>query len=163
MDLAETKQRLEAADAQLANSPVAPFAEISTPHGKLRVLVTDRLRRRCRKSKLWGAPPMLATLKNAAYGFDESKPRSRGGVDGIFLVDRRFRPVNSMMTKLFAGFLDKPDALVEELVTWLDASPATWTPVRLVSHHLRLLGVFAKTATGVGQLALADYDDEKDH
>lgn len=162
MDLGDARRRLEEAEALLSARLLAPFADFATPHGKLRVLVSERLRRRCRKGKVWKTPAMLATLRNASYGFDENAPRSRGGADGVFLVDRRFRPVNSMMTKLFARFLDKPDPLVSVVAGDLGVAPSMWTPVRVVSHHMRLLGVFARTADGTAHVVLVDYDDEKD-
>jgi len=43
---------------------------------------------------------MLKALKNAAYGFDEKQARSRGGADGIFLLDRHFTPKNEMILPL---------------------------------------------------------------
>ena len=87
---------------------------------------------------------MLATLKNAAYGFDELQARSVGGRDGIFVMDRKFRPPNEMMTKLFDRFLDKPSSGAEELATAVGVPLADLLPVRLVSHHMRLLGVLAR-------------------
>ena len=104
---------------------------------------------------------MLSTLKNGAYGFDPDSPRSRGGADGIFKVDRHFRPRNSMMNKLFDRFLDKPDATVADIERELGTSIADWVPVRLVSHHMRLLGVLVRKP-GSDRLVLIDYDDEKE-
>ena len=103
---------------------------------------------------------MLTALKNAAYGFDPRSPRSRRGADGIFVVDRGFRPVNSMMNKLFSQFIDKPDPLVSVLAGALGSAAEDWVPVRLVSHHMRLLGVLS-LAGDEAQLVLVDYDDDK--
>jgi hypothetical protein len=161
MDLTEIKERLEEAEATLATQSLVVFADLDTPHGLLSVIITDRLRRKCRKGRVWKSTGMLTTLKNAAYGFDSKMSRSRGGADGIFRMDRGFRPVNSMMKKLFTKFLDKPDDLVAELADALESPSDRWIPVRLVSHHMRLLGVVS-LAGGVARLALVDYDNEKD-
>jgi len=106
MDLATAKQRLVEAERAFPTRPLVEFAVFETPHGELRVSVTERLRKKCRKGRLWKSPAMLTALKNAEYGFDQKASRSRGGSDGIFNVDRGFRPPNSMMKKLFNQFLD---------------------------------------------------------
>ena len=159
MDIAEAKTRLAEVEASLTDRPATRFADFDTPYGSLRVLVTDRLRRKCRKGRVWKSPQMLTALKNAVYGFNRDAPRSRGGADGLFLVDRDFRPANSMMKKLFDEFIDKPDGLVKPLEGLLGTSKDSWIPVRLVSHHMRLLGVLS--FGDPGQLVLVDYDDEK--
>jgi len=161
MDLAEAKLRIARAEAVLDGHPVANFAEFATPHGELRVLVTGRLRKRCKKERIWKSSAMCTALKNAEYGFDPKASRSRGGSDGIFTIDRSFRPVNSMMKKLFARFLDKPDPLVSEIESVLDVASTNWVPARLVSHHLRLLGVIV-IKHGVSHLVLVDCDSEKE-
>lgn len=160
MDLSEVRSKLEAAEERLAARDVAVFADFRTSHGDLRVSVTDRLRRKCRKGRVWKSPTLLTALKNGAYGFDPKASRSRGGADGIFSVDRNFKPANAMMAKLFAQFLDKPDPLVDVLAAYLGTPAKEWFTVRLVSHHLRLLGVLVISASG-GHLVLVDYDDEK--
>ncbi len=160
MDLAVAKGKLQEAEAVLDMQPLAFFADFDTPYGVLRVSVTDRLRRKCRKGRVWKSAAMLTALKNAVYGFDAKAPRSRGGADGIFCVDRNYRPTNSMMKKLFDKFLDKPDPLVPLLAEELGSSPEVWVPVRLVSHHMRLLGIISISGR-VAQMALIDYDNEK--
>lgn len=160
MDLAEAKMRISRAEADLEDHPVANFAEFATPHGELRVFVTERLRKRCKKERLWKSSAMCTALKNAEYGFDSKASQSRGGSDGIFTVDRSFRPVNSMMKKLFERFLDKPDLLVSEIGSVFGVDSSNWVTVRLVSHHLRLLGVIA-IKHGVSHLVLVDCDNEK--
>src|SRR5436309_13927433 len=100
---------------------------------------------------------MFATLKNAAYGFDDRQARSVGGRDGIFLLDRSFRPANEMMRKLFDRFLDRPDSGAEVIAAALEVPLADLLPVRLVSHHLRLLGVLARKEDG-DWLVLVDCD-----
>jgi len=162
MDITEMAHRLAQVEEHFGSASVVLLDEFETSHGKLRVYLTDRLRRNCQKGRVWATHEMIATLKNVSYGFDRNAPRSRGGVDGIFRVDRRFKPANSMMKKLFARFIDKPDPLIPQLVQLFGTSPDTWTAVRVVSHHMRLLGVFDNGNLGVGCLVLVDYDDEKD-
>jgi len=103
---------------------------------------------------------MLITLKNASYGFDPKAALSSGGRDGIFSVNRNFRHANSMMKKLFNQFIDKPDPLVPLISSVLGCSSTDWIPVRLVSHHMRLLGVISVSG-GITRLVLVDYDNNK--
>lgn len=141
MELAEAKTRLKAIEADLTASPFVEFHTFECEGRSLHVCITERLRKFARKEGVWRSREMLATLKNAAYGFSEQNTRSVGGRDGIWLMDRKFRPANEMMRKLFDGFLDKPGSGAEELATHLGVALSEWFPVRLVSHHLRLLGV----------------------
>lgn len=160
MDLAEVKQRMAVVERDLRESPLVEFGTVETPHGVLRVILTDRLYRKCRKAGVWGTPRMLTALKNVAYGFNEAAPRSRGGADGIFRIDRGFRPANSMMKKLFDQFLDKPDPLVATIARALGSTPDTWIPVRVVSHHMRLLGILDR-GREKSVLVLVDCDSDK--
>ncbi len=66
-----------------------------------------------------------------------------------------------MMRKVFDRFLDKPDPLVASITTAFGVSPDVLAPVRLVSHHLRLIGVLV-TRGNAAQLVLVDYDDTKE-
>lgn len=102
---------------------------------------------------------MLGALKNAMYGFDPARPRSRGGADGIFLVDRKHRPRNPMMTKLFDDLLDKPDGAAGEIAAELEVDVETLLPVRLASHGLRLLGLLAR-GDDEDRLVLVDFDSD---
>lgn len=128
-------------DNALADDVLADAGAIDTPNGPLVIVLTRRLRRRARRARQWGSRAMLVTLANSRYGYDPSQARSRGGRDGIFRLDRDFHPANAMQRKLFAGFLDRDDPLLDALERRFLATPDGWTPVRLVSHQLRLLGV----------------------
>jgi hypothetical protein len=110
MELAEAKDRLKAIEGALADTPFVEFHAFEREGRTLHIAITERLRKAARKEGVWRSREMLVTLKNAAYGFDERQARSVGGRDGIFLMDRTFRPANAMMRKLFDRFLDKPDA-----------------------------------------------------
>jgi hypothetical protein len=161
MELAEAKAKLVQLESQLGVAVIVLFAVFDTPVGRLSLYLTERLQRQCRKGKVWKSPGMLSTLKNAAYGFDSDSPRSRGGSDGIFKLDRTFQPRNAMMRKMFDRFLDKPDPAIAAIERELECPSAEWLPVRLVSHHMRLLGVLARKG-GSDHLVLVDYDDEKE-
>jgi Magnesium chelatase, subunit ChlI len=143
MELAEAKERLKAIEGTLADSPFVEFHAFEREGRTLHLAVTDRLRKKARKEGVWRSRELLATLKNAAYGYDEQKARSVGGRDGIFLMDRTFHPANEMMRKLFDRFIDKSSSGVEEVALALDTPLDELLPVRLVSHHMRLLGVLA--------------------
>lgn len=103
---------------------------------------------------------MLVTLTNAAYGFDEDKSRSVSGRDGIFLLDRSFRPENQMMRKMFDRHIDKRNRGFLKVAEELQQDPEDLRPVRLVSHHLRLLGLLA-TDSEFDHLVLVDCDCSK--
>lgn len=87
---------------------------------------------------------MLAALKNAAYGFDEQDARSTSGRDGLFLLDRTFRPPNAMMAKIFDRYLDSVGSGAAETAASLGVDVSELLAVRLVSHHMRLLGVLVR-------------------
>ena len=64
------------------------------------------------------------------------------------------------MKKIFDQFIDKKDSGAEEISRELNLPLATLIPVRLVSHHMRLLGLLAR-GDAFDQLVLVDYDDTK--
>ena len=160
MELAEAKDRLKAIEDRLADVPFAEFHAFTQGGRRLHVGLTDRLRKRARKEGLWRSREMLITLKNAAHGYDETRARSVAGRDGIFLLDRAFRPANAMMRKLFDRFLDHPGSEVNEVAEALGVPTAGLLPVRLVSHHMRLLGVLARREDA-DWLVLVDLDRSK--
>lgn len=158
MELSALKKRLSDIEDDLDNEPMLELCRFETPGRTVVVWVTDRFRRSCRKGKVWKSNAMLTALKNAQYGLDRTRPRSRGGTDGVFLLDRGFRPPNEMMRKIFDRFLDKPDPFVAVLASRLATSAEDLVPVRVVSHHMRLLGVLVEQEDA-SQLVLVDYDD----
>jgi hypothetical protein len=157
VELTEAKDRLKAIESALADAPFVAFHAFEREGRVLHVALTERLRKAARKEGVWKSREMCASLKNAAYGFQESQARSTGGRDGIFLLDRSFRPANEMMHKLFDRFLDKSNSGAEELAAALGTPLEELLPVRLVSHHLRLLGVLARGETE-DWLVLVDCD-----
>ena len=159
MKLSALREAVRDAEPTLAEHPFVVIATFETRAGALQLCLTERLRKRARKAGAWNRPALYSALKNASYGFDEARARSRGGADGLFLLDRSFRPENAMMRKLFAGYLDKPRDGAEEVASALDVPLASLLPVRLVSHHLRLLGMLARR-DDADWLVLVDLDSE---
>jgi hypothetical protein len=157
VELAEAKDRLKAIEDALDGAPFVLFHTFERGARPLHVALTARLRKHARKAGVWRSREMLATLKNAAYGFDERHARSAGGRDGLFLMDRDFRPANEMMRKLFDQFLDHPGSGARELADAIGVEISALLPVRLVSHHMRLLGVLARRDDG-DWLVLVDCD-----
>lgn len=158
MELSTLKQRLTEAESALESDAFVELGAFETPGGAMSVVLTERLRKACRKGKVWKSTAMLTALKNVQYGLDRTRPRSRGGSDGVFLVDRDFHPANEMMRKLFDRFLDRPDPLVGEIAARLGVTATELVAVRVVSHHLRLLGVMVDRGEA-STLVLVDYDD----
>ncbi len=161
MELSVLKKRLTEIEAALDTHAIVDFCIFETSEGKLSVAITERLRRSCKRGKVWKSNAMLTALKNAQYGFDRTRPRSRGGSDGVFLLDRSFQPPNEMMRKIFDRFLDKPDPLVNTITMKFGVQVAELIPVRVVSHHTRLLGVLVERGD-TSHIVLVDYDDTKD-
>ena len=157
MELADVRDRLKAIEHALDDAPCTLFHTFSPAARPLHLALTARIRKHARKEGVWRSREMLATLKNAAYGLDERRARSAGGRDGVFLMDRDFRPANEMMRKLFDRFLDHPGSGARERADALGVGTPELLPVRLVSHHMRLLGVLAQRDDG-DWLVLVDCD-----
>jgi len=157
MELSEVQSKLQEIEAGLSSSAFSLFHSFCRNERLIHVGITMRLKKRALKDRVWKSKAMLKALKNAGYGFDNKQARSRGWADGVFLIDRHFTPKNEMMKKLFDGFLDQPKRGVMEIATVLDIEPSVLLPVRVVSHHLRLLGVLYR-AEREDWLILVDCD-----
>lgn len=160
MTLQEAKDKITMIEDRLNDEPFVVFHTFERNQRLLHLALTERLRKRLKKARLWKSAPVLTALKNAEYGFDEKHARSLGGSDGIFLLDRTFSPKNEMMRKIFDQYLDKPDSGIKEITDRLNLTKAQLNAVRLVSHHLRLLGVLGRV-NHEDWLVLVDYDDTK--
>ncbi len=158
-DLAELKDKVTEAEVLLKAYPlVEVFKRMNDERRRVtQVLLTERFRKKCRKGKVWKSPAFLTALKNAEYGYDPKHSRSPGGYDGVFALDRDFRPANAMMKKLFDQFIDKPGSGIDEIAEALGVAKEELIPVRVVSHHMRLLGVMHQRK-GVDIIALVDFD-----
>lgn len=159
VQLPEAKEAIERVEGSLSALPFVVAHTFSIDGRALHVAITDRLRRRCRKGRVWKSPAFLTAFKNAQYGFDPNRAHSPGGADGIFVLTRSHKPANAMMKKVFDRFLDKPDSGAKEIADCLGAELQSLIPVRLVSHHLRLLGCLHR-GEREDMLVLVDYDDE---
>lgn len=154
-ELANLQAELAELEPRLAAEPFVNLQPVLRDGRAMHVVLTQRLYRLARRARLWRSPAMVVTLKNAGYGFDPARARSLGGRDGIFLIDRS---VDGPMTrKLYNRFLDRPDSGAAELAAYLAAPLEQLQAVRLVSHHLRLLGVLHRTPAA-DWLALVDLD-----
>lgn len=160
MDVATAKDRLKECEQELSSSPLTLFHVFERDGRSLRVSITPRLKKRAAKEGVWRSKEMLVTFTNAAYGFDEDTSRSVSGRDGIFLLDRTFRPENEMMRKLFDRYIDKQNSGFLEVAKAMQQAPDELQPVRLVSHHLRLLGLLAN-GSEEDHLILVDCDRSK--
>lgn len=154
MDRTELEAALTAADELLSADRVAPLATFETPNGPLTLLVTDRLRNRCRRERKWRSRALFSALEHAQDGFDPATPRT--GLQGLFRVDREHGRESRMIDKLYPKFLDKPDELVAMLEEGLGTKRTRWTGVRLVHEPLRLLGFFVPGSPN--QVVLVDLD-----
>jgi hypothetical protein len=160
MELSEVKSKLVQIEEHLPTSAFSIFHSFYRDGRLINVGITMRLKKCAIKDRVWKSKPMLKALKNAAYGFDDKQARSRGGADGIFLLDRHFSPKNEMMKKLFDGFIDQPKSGVMDIALALGVEPSVLLPVRVVSHELRLLGVLYR-AEKEDWLILVDCDASK--
>ena len=160
MNLDEAKDAITAAEGDLPNQPFVIAHTFSRDGRDLHVGVTARLKRIANKGLVWNSKHFLTAFKNAAYGYDDSQAISAGGYDGIFRLTRDHRPANEMMKKIFDRFLDKSDSGAQEIANAVGVPLDSFMPVRLVSHHLRLLGILHR-ADNSDTLVLVDCDDTK--
>lgn len=159
MDLAAARAAVDRFEDELDRAPFVVAHVFERDGRELALAFTARARRLCKRGRVWKSKAFLTAVKNASYGFDRRRALSPGGTDGIFLLTRGHRPVNSMMRKLFARFLDKEESGARELASALGTPLEELLPVRLVSHHLRLLGVL-RCGDERDTLVIVDYDDE---
>ena len=160
MDLEEAKRAIEAVEDELQDEPVVAAHTFDRDGRSLHVALTDRLRRIARKGRVWKSKAMLSAFKNSAYGYDESQASSPGGYDGIFRLTRDHKPANAMMKKIFDRFLDRDGSGAKAIADFIGTPLESLIPVRVVSHHMRLLGVLYRGETE-DTLVLVDYDDTK--
>ncbi len=156
------KEKVKKVGRVITNIGVAPIDKIQEHN--LTVYITDRFVAKCKKGKVWNTPALFSTLGNCEYGFDVQKMKSPGGKDGIFSIDRNYTPKNEMQKKIFDQFLDKDHPLLKTICGISKRNAAEAKAVRVVSHHMRLLGVLfvADDIVDSHQLFLVDYDDTKE-
>ena len=91
VNLDEVKTRLTELEDEFKAEIFVDFSEFKRNGRILKVYISRHLYNSLKKARLWKSKQLLATLKNAEYGFEEKDARSRGGKDGIFLLDRTFQ------------------------------------------------------------------------
>ena len=160
MKLEEAKNLVAKIEGDLKREIYVIIHTYERNNKKLHLALTERLRKKAKKAKIWKTPAFLTALKNAEYGFDPDKARSVGGADGIFLLDRNYIPKNEMMKKIFDRYLDKQNSGIEFIAEKLGTDIDSLLPVRLVSHHLRLLGFLYRSFVD-DWLVLVDFDDSE--
>lgn len=160
MNLNEAKEIIELVEEKLKDKPFVIAHTFERNNRKLHLGITERLRRITKRKRIWKTNSFLTAIKNTEYGFDETHARSLSGSDGIFLIDRNFKPKNEMMRKVFDKYLDKKIDEVAEIANLLKTTSDKLKAVRLVSHHLRLLGLLYQDDFE-DWLILVDYDDTK--
>lgn len=160
MTLQEAKDKITLLENRLGEELLVHFNTFERNQQRLHLALTERLRKKTKKGHIWKSAPFLTALKNAEYGFDEKQSCSVGGADGIFILDRTYTPKNEMMRKIFDQFLDKSNSEAKFIAAELGLELSQLVAVRLVSHHLRLLGVLGQK-NDEQWLVLVDYDDTK--
>jgi hypothetical protein len=160
MNLRDLKTSIESAEPELHKGVFVVAGSFERNGRRLDVALTDRFRKKCKKGRIWKNKAFLTAFKNAEYGFDEKRAMSPGGSDGIFILTRNYRPKNEMMKKIFDRYLDLPGSGAGDVAGDLGVEVEDLIPVRLVSHHLRLIGVLCRSSDD-DILVLVDYDDNK--
>ncbi|MBN1181763.1 MAG: hypothetical protein JXB49_05700 [Bacteroidales bacterium] len=160
MNLSEAKKIIESSEKELENSLFVIAYTFIRDEKKLHLAITERLKQKSRKGRIWKSKAFFTAFKNAKYGYDVNQASSKGGKDGIYLLTRDHVPANEMMNKIFDRFLDKPDQLAIQIADYLKVELDELQAVRIVSHHLRLLGVL-KHEDKQDTIILVDYDDAK--
>ena len=148
MTLDEWKQKLAGLEGRIAGEPFVHLHTVQRGARPLQVALTERLRRRARREPCWMSVPFLTALKNVEYGFDETKARS--------LRSRRdLSPRPRLHTD---RYLDHPRSGVDDVAATLGAPREQLLAARVVSHHMRLLGVLWR-GPSADWLVLVDFDD----
>ena len=160
MNISEVKEKVKSIEPDLKSSVFVHLHTFERDGKKLHVALTYSFMKSCKKGKVWNRPEMMTALKNAEYGFDEKHATSPGGSDGIFILTRNYTPENEMMRKIFDRYIDKPRSGAKQVARELKVPLKKLLSVRLVSQHMRLLGLLKRSETG-DTLVLVDYDNTK--
>jgi hypothetical protein len=157
IDLDTARRILDDAIAKLSTADFASAHVFERNGRELELVLTSRFIRMLKRERLLRSKEVLTALKNASYGFDADRARSEGGRDGIYVVDRDYHPPNEMMRKLFDRFIDRANSGIDDVCAHLSGAPEDLVAVRLVSHHMRLLGVLLRRESR-DVLVLVDFD-----
>ena len=160
MEIEEAKRRLESCEHILDKEVIVEFAFFDSDEKKLQLYLTQQLKRNCKKKKIWKSKAFFITLKNVKYGIDPVNFKSKGGKDGVFIIDRNFSPRNMMQKKIFDQYIDKETSDFNYVVEMMKFSLKKVNAIRVVSHHMRLLGIHQRV-NNIDKVVLVDYDDTK--
>lgn len=157
MQIADIKRRLSALEDKLAKSLLVSYEDFEVNGKSLKVYLSNSLQKRARKARVWKTKEFCITLRNAKYGLDPYNTKSKGGRDGVYLLDRDFKPANEMQKRIFDQFIDKSNSDFSAIVEALKLSYEQVRAVRVVSHHMRLLGI-SHTGKEEDILVIVDVD-----
>lgn len=160
MEIDALKTQLAGIESQLESETVVLFSTSTVNDRELQVYLTPQLKKSCKRKRIWKSAPFFITLKNTKYGITPLQSRSRGGRDGVFQLDRAFRPWNEMQRKIFDRFIDRKNSGFGEILAALGLPKSEVQAVRVVSHHMRLLGIHHPGANR-DIIVLVDFDDTK--
>jgi hypothetical protein len=155
----ELKKHLKELEESINNDGMALLSY--NPENHTSVYITNDIIKKCKKGKVWNTPALLCTLQNCWYGIDPVKMKSPGGKDGIFLLDRDYKPKNEMQRKIFDQCIDKPGSAFMNYCDQFNVNPNNVLAVRVVSHHMRLLGILLKNDK-TNTIVLVNYDNTKE-
>ncbi|MEI7492599.1 MAG: hypothetical protein WCK92_14455 [Bacteroidota bacterium] len=161
LKLDELKLRVKVIAEELESNEISKVDEFIVNGFSYKLYFTKTFFRNCKKNKIWNTPGFLTALKNTKYGFNRETPRSIGGKDGIFVLDRYHKPKNSMQHKIFDRLIDNPDSKLKFYLRSLGLPITNTIAIRIVSHHLRLLGILVEKDS-IYNLVLLDCDNEKE-
>jgi hypothetical protein len=160
--ISELKLKLKELGKRIFKYGIALLAHNET--NKTWVYITEDFVKKCKKGKVWNTPGMLSTLQNCWYGVDVTKMKSPGGKDGIFMINREYKPKNEMQRKIFDQFIDKEGSMFNNACLYFEKDPKDAIAVRIVSHHMRLLGILFRHENNdifSNHIVLVDYDNSK--
>jgi hypothetical protein len=127
MDLKEIKKVIESVEGKLPEHTFIIANSFERNDRVLNVALTNRLKKSCKRGRVWKSKAFLITFKNSEYGFNENRAKSQGGSDGVFLLTRDYQPKNEMMKKIFDRFLDKPNSEAESIANELNINMESLT------------------------------------
>lgn len=133
------------------------YQELTVNDRELKVYLSRSLKKQARKSKTWKSKEFCITLRNVKYGLDGETSRSKGGRDGVYLLDRNFTPRNEMQKRIFDRFIDSQSSDYSEILKALKISHNGTQAIRVVSHHMRLVGIY-RSHESEDILVLVDVD-----
>lgn len=160
MEIEEARKLLEACENYLDKKGVVEFALIDSAERSLQLYLTSIFKKNCKKKRVWKSKAFFITIKNAKYGIDLLNFKSKGGKDGVFIIDRKFTPQNMMQKKIFDQFIDKDNSDYNKIIDKMNFLPNDVNAVRIVSHHMRLLGIHQRV-NNIDKIVLVDFDNTK--